>query len=365
MLARVNHRPTQREIAAQVGVSVTTVSRILNPSELHPNRWASEHTVAAIQAAAASMGYRHNALAVSLRTSRTQTVGVLVPMVGDYVLASIYSGIDEVAREHGITALTASTLDEPAVRAERTFSMLDHLVDGMIFADAHLDEHFLDSIAEQGVAFTLVHRRHDRHASVSSDDLTAGRLAAQHFISLGRKRLAVITGRRFMSTGSDRTQGFIDAALEAGLEEPRIIEAGFDVDAGREAGLAILTTSPLPDAIFAIHDRAALGVISILGLHGVIIPDDVAVIGFYDTPVSLATDLTSISTPLHQMGRRSLELLLDRLNGEPIESEVFPTTLTVRGSTDPSHSVGMNLAASSANPLSGQWARLKRSPRPA
>jgi len=342
---RATQRPTQRQIAAQVGVSVTTVSRILNPTETSPERWASPETVAAIQQAAASMGYRRNALAVSLRTSRSQTVGVLMPLMGEYVLGAIYSGIDEAAREHGMMAINAATLDEPALRSERTFTMLDHLVDGMIFADAHLDEDFLDELDDQGVPFTLVHRSHERFVSVTADEQVAGRMAAQHLISLGRTRLAVIAGRPFMSTSTGRTEGFIAAALEAGLPQPTVIGSGYDVTAGRDAGFAILAHPPFPDGIFAIHDLAAMGVMSVLRQHGLSVPDDVAVVGFYDTPIALATDLTSISTCLHHMGRRSFELLLKRLEGESIASEVCPVTLKIRRSTDPAQPVGNDTAA--------------------
>jgi len=338
-------RPTQRQIAAQVGVSVTTVSRILNPTETSPERWASPETVAAIQQAAASMGYRRNALAVSLRTSRSQTVGVLMPFMGEYVLAAIYTGIDEAAREHGMMAINAATLDEPALRSERTFTMLDHLVDGMIFADAHLDEHFLDELDDQGVPFTLVHRSHERFVSVCADEKAAGRMAAQHLIGLGRKRLAVIAGRPFMSTSAGRVEGFVEAALEAGLTRPTVIEAGYEVAAGRDAGFTMMTHPPYPDGIFAIHDLAAMGVMSVMRQHGLSIPDDVAVIGFYDTPMALATDLTSIGTCLIHMGRRSLELLLDRLDGKSVESEVCPVTLKVRRSTDPSVPIANDTAA--------------------
>ena len=336
---RATQRPTQRQIAAQVGVSVTTVSRILNPTETTPERWASPETVAAIQQAAASMGYRRNALAVSLRTSRSQTVGVLMPFMGEYALAEIYSGIDEAAREHGMLAINGTTLDEPSLRSERTFAMLDHLVDGMIFADAHLDENFLDELADQGVPFTLVHRSHERYVSVTSDDYVAGRMAAQHLISLGRTRLAVIAGQPFMSTSTGRTQGFIDATLEAGLPTPIVIDSGYDVEAGREAGFVMMAQPPYPDGVFAIHDLAALGVMSALRHHGLRVPDDVAIIGFYDTPMAVAADLTSIGTDLHRMGRRSFELLLDRFEDKPIESEICPVTLTVRHSTDPSQPV--------------------------
>ena len=348
MPAHTNQRPTQRQIAALVGVSVTTVSRILNPDESNPERWASLQTVEAIQRAAAELGYRHNALAVSLRTSRSQTVGVLLPVLGDHVLSAIYAGIDTAAREHGMSTVNAATLDEPALRSERTFSLLDHLVDGMIFGDAHLNEVFLDNLEDQGVPFTLVHRRHARHVSVTADDYTAGRLAAEHLISMGRTRLVFITGRRFMSTGSDRTQGFVDFIAEAGLPEPTVFDLGFDVKSGREAASVMLAHPPYPDGVACIHDLAALGAISVFRQHGFKVPEDIAAIGFYDTPMAQATDLTSIATNLDHMGRRSLELLLDLLGGKKVQSEVLPVSLVVRGSTDPTQSIDANV---NANPI--------------
>lgn len=343
-MPHTNGRPTQRQIAAKVGVSVATVSRILNPDEAHPERWASPLTVAAIQAAAAQLGYRRNALAVSLRTSHSKTVGIMMPLVGDYVLSTIYDGIDQVARQHDMMTILTCALDEPALRAERTSTMLDHQVAGMIFGDARLDDEFLDSINTRGVPFTLVHRRHNNHVSVTADDVTAGRLAAQHLIDLGRRRLAIISGERFVPAWRDREQGFMTAVAEAGLPAPVLVETGFDVAASRDAALRMMERPPYPDGVFAVHDSTALGTISVLRQYGLHVPDDVAVIGFYNTPMSMATDLTSIDVDLMQMGRRSIQLLLDRLGGKEITSEVVPVSLAVRHSTDPSQPLGTNLA---------------------
>ncbi|MCL2784287.1 MAG: LacI family transcriptional regulator [Propionibacteriaceae bacterium] len=336
-------RPTQRQIAALVGVSVTTVSRILNPEESNPFRWASEETVEAIRQAAVTLGYRHNALAVSLRTSRSHTVGVLMPLLGDHVMAMIFAGIDEVAREHGMMAITASTLDEPTIRVERSLAMQDRLVDGLIFADAHIDKDYLSTLKDQGVAFTLVHRRHPNHVSVSADDLLAGRLAARHLIEIGRTRLAIICRHRYMSTSTDRIQGFCDEIREAGLEPPAVLETGFNVVAGRDAAYMMMEHPPYPDGVWAINDASALGALSVFRQRGLNVPDDVAIIGFYDSPVAWGIDLTSIRVSLHQMGRRSIELLLDRLDGKPVESEILPVSLIVRRSTDSTRPIGSDL----------------------
>jgi LacI family transcriptional regulator len=340
-----NQRPTQRQIAAQVGVSVATVSRILNAQETKPERWASPKTVAAIQAAAAELGYRRNALAVGLRTQRSHTIGVLLAGLGDDPTARIVAGIDEVAREHNLTTLVTTTDDNPTLRTERTFSMLDRSVDGLIFADAHLEESFLDQLQALNIPFTLVQRRHRHHVGVTADDLMAGTLAADHLINSGRQQLAVITAPRYMSTGYERTKAYVERVAQAGLAEPRVLETGVDVEAGRQAALILLDGQGwTPNGVFATDDSAALGAIGVFRQRGWRVPEDIAVIGCHDTPTAAATGLSSLSTDLKAMGRRAMELLLDRFAGLEIESERLPVSLRVRHSTDPNQPIGTTRA---------------------
>ena len=331
---RLGRRPTQRQIAAEVGVSVTTVSRILNPEETNPERWASARTIELIQAAAASLGYRPNALAVSLRTARSNTIGLILPTTGDPVISAIQAGIDQVAAENRMIPLVTCTLDQPGLRAQRTTTMLDHLVAGLIFADAALDESFL---AEVGAPFTLVHRRHPAYVSVGADDVAAGRLAAEHLIGLGRTRLAFIGGTSTQSTGRDRIEGFRTAIAAAGLPEPVIIETDHYVESGQHATRQLMSRTPRPDGIFAAHDWAAIGSLGVLRDYGLRVAEDVAVVGCYDTPLARATDLTSLAVDLGEMGRRACRLLLAQLAGEPVESETLPVTLVARGTTRVSH----------------------------
>ncbi|WP_037810787.1 MULTISPECIES: LacI family DNA-binding transcriptional regulator [Amycolatopsis] len=328
---------TQRMIAEDVGVSVTTVSRVLNPAEEHPERWASPEKVAAILDSAERNGYRRNPHAASLRTARSNVIGVLVPRLQDFVLATIYEGIDEAATEAGISTYVTNSLDNPELQRQRTQQMLDRRVDGLIFGDAHSDDTFLDGLAETGVPFVLTSRRLGRHVSITCDDPAGGRLIADHLLETGRRDVAIVAGLPFASTAQERTQGLVDRFAEAGIEIPahRIVYNGFDAAAGREAADQLLARKPYPDAIFATNDFAAIGAMGSLRDKGLQIPEDVALVGYNDTPLaaSISIPLTTIRSPMHEMGRRALATLLRKLAGQEVESERLQPELIVRAST--------------------------------
>jgi LacI family transcriptional regulator len=330
-------RTTQRMIAESVGVSVTTVSRILNPRETEPARWGSARTVQAILAAAQAQGYRPNPHATSLRTAHSNTIGVLVPKLQDYVLATIYGGIDEAAREHGISTFVANSEDLPELQRVRTGEMLNRLVDGMIFGDAHLDDPFLDELAAQRTPFVLTSRRRGDHLAVTCDDLRGGWLVAEHLLDIGCVDVAILAGQPYASTGVERTMGLVDRFREAGHEIPshRIVHSGFDAAGGREAAERVLATAPYPDAVFATNDFAAIGAMGVLRDKGMRIPDDVALVGYNDMPLAaeMYIPLTTVRSPMHDMGRRALEILLARLADRPAESVRLPPELIVRAST--------------------------------
>ncbi|MGK9147988.1 substrate-binding domain-containing protein [Plantibacter flavus] len=328
---------TQRMIAELAGVSVTTVSRVLNERETQPDRWASPETIASILEIAKANGYRRNPHAASLRTSRSDLVGVLVPRLQDFVLATIYEGIDEAATERGISTFVTNSLDDPEQQRIRTQSMLDRRVDGLIFGDAHLDDPFLDELAAEGVSFVLTSRRAGDHLSVTCDDLAGGRLVAEHLLEIGRRDVAILAGLPFASTARERTQGVVEGFREAGFEIPpeRIIYNGFDAAAGREAAEQLFATAPYPDAVFATNDFAAIGAMGVLRDKGLRIPEDVALVGYNDTPIaaSIGTPLTTVRSPMHEMGREALTTLLGLLAGKEVASKRLTPELVVRAST--------------------------------
>jgi LacI family transcriptional regulator len=327
---------TLRMIADEVGVSVSTVSRVLNADGEDAQRWASAQTVARIKECATSWAYRPHPHAAGLRTARSGLVGVLVPRLQDFVLATIYEGIEEAATAHGYSTFVTNSLDDPANKASRTEMMLQRRVEGMIFGDAHHDDPLLADVAARGVPFVLVSRRSGDYLSVTCDDLLGGQLVGRRLLDAGRKDLAVLAGLPFASTAIERTQGAVDAFAEAGLRVPpeRIAWGPFDAAGGREAAEKLLAAEPYPDAIFATNDFAAIGALGVLRDRGLRVPDDIALIGYNDTPIAaeLPTPLTTVHSPMHQMGRHGIELLIEVLGGGRPESERLSPTLVVRES---------------------------------
>jgi LacI family transcriptional regulator len=151
--------------------------------------------------------------------------------------------------------------------------------------------------------------------------------------------VAVIAGEPYASTGIDRTAGFVGAYAEAGIEIPaaRLVHSRFDAQGGRAAAERLLDGDDIPSAIFAVNDFAAIGAIGAVRDHGLRVGTDVAIVGFNDTPLAaeLPVPLTTVRSPMHEMGRRGLDLLVRRIQGTEVESERLRPELMVRASSDP------------------------------
>jgi LacI family transcriptional regulator len=335
--ADVSGRPTLRTVAALAGVHVSTVSRVLNGSTVTGARSAGEKTVRRIREIAEEVGYSPNPHATGLRTQRSNLLGVLVPRLVDIVLATIYEGIEEASASFGYSTFVANTGDTPANQRARTDMVLARRVDGMIFGDAYVDGRFLDEVAGHGVPFVLVSRRAGNHPAVTCDDVRGGELAAEHLLALGHTRVAVIAGEPYASTGIDRTAGFTATCRAAGVDVPdaAIVHTRFDTDGGRAGMERLLALDRPPTAVFAVNDFAAIGAMGAARDAGLRVGTDVAVLGFNDVPLAAALPigLSTIRSPMHEMGVRGVELLMDRLSGEPVASERLTPTLVARAST--------------------------------
>lgn len=342
MTERRGRSVTLRMIADELGVSASTVSRVLNSPDGDTAKWAAARTVQRIRDLAQELGYHPNVYASNLRTARSNLVGVIVPRLQDYVLATVYEGIEEAAIEHGLSTFVTNSLDSDENRRARTAMMLERRVGGLIFGDAHLEDPFLDELTEQGIPFVLVSRHTGSHVSVTGNDHAGGRLVGEHLLSIGRRDVAILAGLPFASTAQDRTRGVTDVFEEAGIQVPaeRIVHGPFDAAGGRKAADELLRSGPYPNAIFATNDFAAIGALGSLRDHGLTVPDDVVLVGYNDTPLAaeLPVPLSTVRSPMHQMGRRSLELLAEKMAGRAVVSETLEPELIVRTSSlvDPS-----------------------------
>lgn len=330
--------PTLRMIADELGLHVTTVSRVLNGSRAVAESAASPDNVARIRRVAQRLGYQPNPHAIGLRTRRSGLVGVMVPRLSDLVLATIYEGIEDAANRHGLATFVTNSHDRPELRRARTTMMLSRRVDGMIFGDADYDARFVDELAEREVPFVLVSRHAGEHPAVTCDDYLGGRLAAAHLAKLGHTDVAVVAGEPYASTGIDRTRGFVDGMAEHGVMVPaeHVVRSHFDAEGGRAAAERILDAST-PTAIFAVNDFAAIGVLGALRVRGLRAGPDVAVVGYNDTPLAtnLPIPLTTVRSPMFRMGQRSVDLLVELIGGHQPASERLAPELIVRASSAP------------------------------
>lgn len=315
---------------------MSTVSRVLTPGARPPARTASPGTAARIRVLSEQLGYVPNPHATGLRTRRSNLVGVLAPRLTDVVLATIYEGIEEAAGERGLHTFVANSWDDSRQRTRKVEMLLDRRVDGLVLADSPLDGHFADGLARRGVKFVLVSRRAGDHPSVTCDDYLGGRMVADHLLGLGHEHPAVIAGAPYASTGADRTAGFVDRYAEVGLSvaDEMVVHSSFDVIDGREAAGRLLGSSRRPTAIFAVNDFAAIGALGTLRDQGLVPGRDLAVVGFNDVPIAahLPVPLTTVHSPMHDMGRRAALMLIESLAGRETPSERLQPTLVIRRS---------------------------------
>lgn len=335
---------TIAEVARVAGVHASTVSRALRGEA-----GVAAATVERVRRAAENLGYRPDPAAVGLRTRRSGLIGVLVPRLTDVVLATIYEGLDAAAAEAGFQTFVANTGDDPEVRRRRLDTLRDRRVDGVVLGDARIiDDDLLASLAAEGLPYVLVSRRSRGHLSVTTDDLRGGRLVAEHLLGLGHERVGVVAGRTFSSTGVERTRGFRERYAEAGLPVPDelVAPSRYDVSGGREAADVLLAVRPRPTALFAVNDFTAIGVMGAVRSAGLRIGEDVAVVGYNDVPLAaeLPVPLTTVASPMIEMGRLGMTRLLDRAAGRPARSARLRPRLMARESTRPGEAAGPDRA---------------------
>lgn len=326
---------TLKALASELGLNTSTVSRVLNDPAGPGSKWASQETKDRIFALAKERNYRRNPYAASLRTAKSHLIGVIVPRLQDYVLATMYEGVDEAATEHGYFTVVSNSLDEAEAHRAKAEKLLDRRADGLIFGDAYFEDPYLAELAERGVPFALMNRRSPPHRSVTCDDYAGGRMVAEHFVASGRRTFALMAGNPRASTSKDRSAGFLDALAEHGitLDDDRILTGGFDAPAGTVAAEKLIAQGPLPDAVFAVNDFAAIGAHGVFTRHGVRVPDDTALVGFNDTSLAEGIGLTTVRSPMHQIGQQALSLILDILAGKDVESFQLPPELVIRSTS--------------------------------
>ena len=327
-------RVTMRDVAREAGVHLSTVSRVLSQPALTSSLTP---TAAKIRRVAKELGYEADQWAASLRSGRTRTIGVVMTRLSDVVVAAVYEAVEQAISEIGFQTLLVGAGEAAGDQEAKADLLIGRRVDGLLLGASRLDDNHLDQLRGQEIPFVLVLRRSGDHPAVTIDDELGGYLAGRHLLDQGHRRVGLVAGPKYASTSRDRQDGFLRAFIEAGVPvDPRhVVETGFQVEAGYEGAQRLLATPDAPTGIFAMTDYSALGVIGAYRERGLEVGRDFALVGYHDMSISaqLSIPLTSLESPLTEVGERAAGLLLKQMAGEEIESVRLPPTLHVRASS--------------------------------
>lgn len=333
-------RITSQKVAERAGVSRTTVSFVLNDV----NAQISPETRQRVLQAARELGYVPDAAARSLVSGRTHILGLIICQPPDHITRDAYIhqviyGLSEAGRQRGFRVLLEAVEDvsQPdayihMVRAKR--------IDGILLSGPRSDDNQLPALIADGFPTVLLGRLdHSSVGFVDVDNAAAAYQAVTHLAILGHRRIACITnGPLVYNSAAERLLGYRQALQQAGLpEDDTLIHFGeFEPESGYRAMQALLALSSSPTAVFVASDVVAFGAIAAIRDAGKRVPEDVAIIGFDDVPISryFTPALTTVRLPAVEQGRRGGEILIDLIEGKPIvESRlVLPTQLVVRQS---------------------------------
>jgi DNA-binding LacI/PurR family transcriptional regulator len=314
----VRHR--LKDVAALAGVSVKTVSNVVN-GYVH----VSPDTRARVEKAIAELNYRPNLSARSLRRGRTGVIALAVPELDIPYFAELARYIVTAAATHGWTVLIDQTEGDREREGVVVAGIRDHLIDGLIFSPLALSGHDLAARADGTPMVLLGERVHHGPADqVVIDNVSAAREVTAHLVSLGRRRVAAIGAQHSAEgvTARLRLSGYRAALADAGLPADPALVAPAPVwhrADGARAMRALLDAGAPPDAVFCFNDTLALGAMRALYEHGLRVPDDVAVAGFDDIEDGryAVPTLTTVAPDKAEIARRAVDLLADRISGGP------------------------------------------------
>ncbi len=320
-----SRRVTIKEVAAQAGVSVATISRVLNGKG--PVR---EETVRRVMETCQALHFTPHGIARSLSLRRTHTIGLLLPDLHGEFFSEVIRGVDAQARRTSYHLLVSGFRSD---RQEMiaVFRAIRGRVDGLIVMSPDREAAALTSHLPGGFPLVLLNSVAGAAQAITIDNYGGARSLMSHFRQLGHRRIAFVRGPEQNADAAERLRGYRDSVAEAVEFEGNFTEA-----AGYEAGRHMLSMQGTPEALFAANDAMAVGALSAFRERGVRVPEDIALAGFDDVPISryLTPPLTTVKVDLAELGRRAFDMLVTGITDEDFEErhEILPTTLVIRES---------------------------------
>ena len=308
---------TIKDVAREAGVSVGTASQALGGSPA-----VREETRRRVLAVAKRLRYQPSALARGLVTRRTHTVGLLISDIANPFFIRAVRAVEDVAQENGYNVILCNTDEDPAKETQYLRVLMEKRVDGIILATTAGSLQAVRDVRWRRVPLVLFDRELPRVATdtVKVDSVLGGRLATEHLLGLGHRRIGIIHGPLVRSTGAERLQGYLTALKTAGIRPiPELIREGnFKQDSGYELTKALLEVSLPPTALFCTNNLMTVGALQALRERKIRIPDALSLVGYDDMEWWTLTHppLTTVGQPVYDLGLEAMRLLLAQIGRE-------------------------------------------------
>lgn len=339
-MAKGNKRVSIQDLAAELGLSVSTISRALNNA-----LDVSEATKAQVRALAEKLNYQSNSMAASLRSGRSHVLGVIVPHINGAFFPAVVHGIERLASQAGFNVMICQSSEEVGREVAHVKALLKAQVDGILVSMSNTTreyDHF-EQVRRKGIPLVFFDRMPEltNVCGVVADDYRGAYQLTEHLIEQGCRCIAHLAGPQHLNITHNRHQGYHDALLAHGLpyDKQLVVPLSNSREAGGAAAMRhLLAGNMRPDAVFAAYDFAAVGAMRVLEDHGLRVPEDIALAGFSNEPFTtmIKPQLTSVDQHGVQMGEAAVQLFLqlqkrsDTFTGQRI---VLKTKLIIRGSS--------------------------------
>lgn len=308
------------DIAKALSISPATVSRGLKD---HPG--IRKDTKKKILEAASNMGYQHNLFARNLRVRKTNTIGLVIPRLNSYFMSTVIAGMEKVANDRGYNLIISQSQESAKKEVESVNTMFNSRVDGLLVSlayDTENIEHF-NSLLKKDIPLIFFDRvaEHTKCTSIVIDNTKAGYDATTHLLEQGCRRIVYVGGSLRRNVYADRLKGYRQALEEKGIEvDPGlIITNNLSEQAGYDVAQRILKMNPRPDGLFTANDTSAVACIREFKNAGIRVPDEIAVVGFNNDPISwvIEPNLTTVHYPGQEMGEIAAVTLINTINKLP------------------------------------------------
>ncbi|MFG1647078.1 LacI family DNA-binding transcriptional regulator [Amycolatopsis sp. NPDC049252] len=327
-------RVTIRDVAARAGVSVATVSKVINE-----RYGVSAATLAKVRAVIEELGYEASLVAQSLRNHRTNVIGILVADLEPFS-TELLKGAADAIRGSGFELVVYSAggrTGDPKGWEKRYLSRLSGtLVDGAVLVTPAVS---LEAVPGTPVVAVDPHTGPSHLPTIDSDNLRGAQLATEHLLELGHRRIAFLAGRPDLQSAQLRKTGYLRALTAAGVpfDESLIRDGAYDPEISAASAHELLTGPDRPTAVFAANDISAIATVGAARELGLSVPEDLSVVGFDNVPESAlcSPPLTTVDQPIREMGHRAISMLIALINGDEVERThlTLDTGLVVRSST--------------------------------